>query len=350
MAPSSIGSVVTGGAGFIGCNLADRLAQDGERVLVLDNLSREGAASNLAWLRRRHPDHISFLRGDVRCYETVVEAIGDANNVYHLAGQTAVTRSVEDPRRDFEDNALGTLNVLEAARLRSRPPIILYSSTNKVYGRLEDVLTREEPTRHIFADLIEGINEEQSLDLHSPYGCSKGSADQYVRDYARIFGLPTIVFRQSCIYGPRQMGIEDQGWVAWFIIALVTRKPITIFGDGKQVRDLLYVDDLISAYRLAVERIQTTAGQVYNIGGARQNTLSVWQEFGPLLRELLSGPIPEPHRAPWRPGDQPVFYSDISKAKRDFEWQPTTSVDDGLSMLTDWIKEQYHVLATHIGS
>ena len=211
----------------------------------------------------------------------------NADVIVHLAGQVAVTTSVTDPRQDFESNALGTFNALEAARLSGANPIFLYASTNKVYGGMEDVPIVEDATRWRYANLPYGCPETQPLDFHSPYGCSKGTGDQYVRDYARIYGLRSVVFRQSCIYGPRQFGVEDQGWLAWMTIAAVTGRQITIYGDGKQVRDVLHVEDLLNAYDLAVEKIDTAAGQIYNLGGGTSNVLAVWTEFGPMLEKLL---------------------------------------------------------------
>jgi len=248
-----------------------------------------------------------------------------------------VTTSVIGPKTDFEINALGTLNVLEAARLSSHQPPVIYASTNKVYGDLEDVEVEEGKDSYYFPDHPSGISESQIMDFHSPYGCSKGAGDQYVRDYHRIFGLPTVVFRQSCIYGPHQFGIEDQGWVAWFVIAAVTGKPITIYGDGKQVRDLLFVDDLLTAYDLAAENIDKTAGQIYNIGGGQENTLSIWKEFGPLLEKELGQDIPVSWEG-WRPGDQRIFVSDIQKAARDFGWKPEIGVDSGIQKLFEWVR------------
>lgn len=336
--------LITGGAGFIGCNLADRLILMGKRVVVLDNLSRQGAERNLLWLRERHGRAFEFVHADLRRQDDVQEALAGVDAVYHLAAQTAVTLSLRDPRRDFEDNLLGTFNVLEAARRSPRRPIVVYASTNKVYGALENVPVLELETRYAFAGLARGIDESFPLDFHSPYGCSKGAADQYVRDYYRMYELPTVVFRQSCIYGPRQMGIEDQGWVAWFVLAALTSRPITVYGDGKQVRDLLYIDDLLEAYLLAVERIEVTQGQVYNIGGAMQNTLSVWWELRPLLEELLEQRLAAPAFAPWRPGDQRIFVADTAKAQRDFGWAPRTSVREGLLRLVEWARTQCHTL------
>ena len=329
--------LVTGGAGFIGCNLTDRLIRDGHDVIVFDNLSRRGADRNLAWLKERHARRFQFIQGDIRSEEPVNQAMVGVEVVYHLAGQTAVTTSVARPRDDFEANALGTFNVVEAARRFGDEPVVVYASTNKVYGGMETTPVVELPTRYTFRDLPNGVDESQPLDFKSPYGCSKGAGDQYVRDYHRIYGLPTVVFRQSCIYGPRQMGVEDQGWVAWFLIAALLGRPITIFGTGKQVRDLLYVDDLIEAYLLAVEHIDTTAGQVYNIGGGAERTLSVWVEFAPLLAEVVGHDIAPPRVAAERPGDQPVFFADTSRAQRDFGWSPRVSVEEGIRRLGAWI-------------
>ena len=309
--------LVTGGAGFIGSNYVDRLLRRGEQVVIYDNLSRRGAGANLRWLRETFGQEVVHLvEGDVADAGQLARAAEAADVIVHLAGQVAVTTSVTHPRPDFEANALGTFNALEAARLSGRNPIFIYASTNKVYGGMEDVKIVEKPTRWQYADLAEGCSEAQPLDFHSPYGCSKGAGDQYVRDYARIYGLPTVVFRQSCIYGPRQFGVEDQGWLAWMIIAAVTGRPITIYGDGKQVRDVLYVDDLMDAYDAAVSRIEVSSGQVYNIGGGVKNVLAVWAEFGPLLEKLLGRQIPVAN-ADWRPGDQRVFYADVRKAKRE---------------------------------
>jgi len=330
-------NLITGGAGFIGANLADRFLGSGRRVTILDDFSRPGTERNLDWLRQNHGDGFAVIRGSITDPATCERAVADAGTVFHLAGQTAVTTSVTDPRRDFQINAYGTLNILEAARTAGHEPIVLYTSTNKVYGGMEDVPVVEGDTRYTYRDLPEGADERQPLDFHSPYGCSKGAADQYVRDYARIYGLPTVVFRQSCIYGPRQMGVEDQGWVAWFIIALVTGKPITIYGDGKQVRDLLYIDDLLDAYELAVEKIAVTRGQVYNIGGGARNAMSIWWEFKPLLESALGREIPDPPFQPTRPGDQPIFIADTAKAARDFGWTPRVRVSEGVHRLAAWV-------------
>ena len=330
---------ITGGAGFIGSNYVKRLLERGERVTIYDNLSRAGATRNLAWLQDKFGETAFQLTiGDVRDATLLATSSRAADVIIHLAAQVAVTTSVINPREDFEINAGGTFNVLEAARLNERKPVILYASTNKVYGGMEDVQVVEDNMRWRYADLPLGCPETQPLDFHSPYGCSKGTGDQYVRDYARIYGLPTVVLRQSCIYGPRQFGVEDQGWVAWMIIAAVTGCPLTIYGDGKQIRDVLHVDDLLDAYDAAIAKIDKVRGQVYNLGGGPENTMSIWTEFGPLLEKLLGKPVPV-RRGDWRPGDQKVFVADIRKAERELSWEPKVRVQEGVARLFEWVKE-----------
>ncbi|RMG98181.1 MAG: NAD-dependent epimerase/dehydratase family protein [Chloroflexi bacterium] len=334
---------ITGGAGFIGCNSADAFLQQGHEVVVFDNLSRVGGPANLAWLRERHGDgRFQFVQGDIRDYDALCTAIQGADVVLHLASQVAVTTSVIDPRHDFEVNALGTFNVLEAVRHHCPEAAVLYASTNKVYGSMTGLRVQEQATRYAYVDYTEGIPETYPLDFHSPYGCSKGAGDQYTIDYARIYGLKTLVFRQSCIYGPRQFGIEDQGWVAHFVIAAVKERPITIYGDGKQVRDLLHVHDLIRAYEQGIARIDELAGQAFNIGGGPKNALSVWAEFGPVLSALAKRPIPVTCRE-WRPGDQRVFIANIHKAAQLLDWQPTISPKEGIRQLYDWVVNNQHL-------
>ena len=331
--------LVTGGAGFIGSNYVHRLIQRNERVTIFDNLSRAGAPRNVAWLEETFGKNgFRLIVGDVRSAADITEAAKDADVIVHLAGQVAVTTSVTKPREDFEANALGTFNTLEAARLSGRNPIFIYASTNKVYGGMEDVKLVEDATRWRYADLEHGCAETQPLDFHSPYGCSKGTGDQYVRDYARMYGVRSVVFRQSCIYGSRQFGIEDQGWLAWMVIAAVTGRKITIYGDGKQVRDVLHVNDLLGAYDAAVEQIDVAKGQVYNMGGGTRNILAVWAEFGPMLEKLLGKKI-EVARDDWRPGDQRVFYADFRKAQRELGWEPKISLEQGVEMLFKWVQE-----------
>jgi len=330
---------VTGGAGFIGSNYVARLLERGERVTVYDNLSRAGAPRNLKWLQEKFGEKaFDLVVGDVRDAGQLVVSARSADIIVHLAGQVAVTTSVVKPREDFEINALGTFNVLEAARLNQRNPIFLYASTNKVYGGMDDVKVVEKGERWEYEGLPFGAPETQPLDFHSPYGCSKGTGDQYVRDYSRIYGLRSVVLRQSCIYGPRQFGVEDQGWVAWMIIAAVTGKPITIYGDGKQIRDLLHVYDLLDAYDAVIRNIDRVQGDVFNLGGGSENTMSIWTEFGPRLEKLLGRTLPVA-RGDWRPGDQKVFVADVRKAQRLLGWKPKYDVDKGVRQLFDWVNE-----------
>ena len=330
--------LITGGAGFIGSNYVSRLLDRGEKVTIFDNFSRYGAESNMVWLKEKYGENsFKVIKGDVRDSEAVKKALSDADVIVHLAAQVAVTTSVDDPRTDFDINAQGTFNVLEAARLSGKDPILLYASTNKVYGEMLDVEVSELETSYAYTSLPYGASEEQALDFHSPYGCSKGSGDQYVRDYHRIYGLRTVVLRQSCIYGTRQFGVEDQGWLAWFVIAAVCGKPITIYGDGKQVRDVLFVGDLTNAYDLAITNIDKAAGQVYNLGGGPANTLSVWAQFAPMLEKNLAQKI-NISRGDWRPGDQKIFVSDIRKAKNDLGWEPEVSPEEGIELLVSWVK------------
>jgi CDP-paratose 2-epimerase len=260
-------TLITGGAGFIGSNLADALLSAGERVVVLDNLSRDCVQLNAQWLRERHGERVRIEVGDVGDARRVASLVSGASKVFHLAAQVAVTTSLEDPATDLRTNLLGTFNVLEAARAAANPPPVLFTSTNKVYGGLDHVEVVKHGDAYRYADGREGISEREPLDFHSPYGCSKGAADQYVHDYSRIYGVPTVVFRMSCIYGTRQFGTEDQGWVAHFARSLLGGAPITLYGDGCQVRDLLWIQDLVAAMRVAMERIDETSGQIFNLGG-----------------------------------------------------------------------------------
>ncbi|MFP5277952.1 MAG: GDP-mannose 4,6-dehydratase [Acidobacteriota bacterium] len=326
-------AVITGGAGFIGSNLAERLlATAGLKVRIFDNLSRAGVVRNLDWLRSKASDNnLEVIEGDVRDAQAVKKAIADATEVYHFAAQVAVTTSVEDPAGDFQVNAQGTLNVLEAARLSGRKPFLLFTSTNKVYGALErlEVVTTGAQYR-AREQSFRGVTEDEPLDFHSPYGCSKGTADQYVRDYARIYGLPTVVFRMSCIAGPRQFGTEDQGWVAHFLYSVLGGKRIAIYGDGFQVRDILHVHDLIDAMLLARKHVRTSRGQIYNIGGGMDRAVSILEMLRAIEKRTGKKPILE-NRAV-RPGDQPLYISNTAKMERDTGWSPRRSVAD---ILTD---------------
>ena len=330
--------LITGGAGFIGCNVSARLLAEGHAVAIFDNLSRRGADQNLEWLR----DHgcYSFIRGDIRDPLSLRDAFGTQPSpdvVLHLAAQVAVTTSVQDPRTDFDINALGTFNVCEAVRQFAPETILLNASTNKVYGAMSHVPVSEQHGRYGYLELPHGVSETQPVDFHSPYGCSKGSGDQYVKDYAAIYGLRTVNFRQSCIYGPRQFGIEDQGWVAWFAIASALGRPVTIYGDGKQVRDILFVDDLVECYLKAVEHAATAKSVVYNIGGGPANIASLWEVLD-LLEQLLNSKIRRSFAA-WRPGDQRVYVSDIRRAQADLGWEPKTGKYEGIKRLLAWVVE-----------
>ena len=331
---------ITGGAGFIGCNAADHFLRRGATVTVYDNLSRRGGRANLDWLHASHGERLCVIEADIRDYARLATAVSEAapDVVLHLAGQVAVTQSVSDPREDFESNALGTFNVLEAVRHGAPGAALLYASTNKVYGGMEHVGIVPAGERYAYADYPHGIPESFPLDFHSPYGCSKGAGDQYMRDYARIYGLRTLVLRQSCIYGRRQFGVEDQGWVAHFVIATVLDRPIAIYGDGRQVRDVLFIDDLLDAYQRGIDRLDDLRGEVLNLGGGPDNTLAIWTEFGPLLESLAGRPL-DVHYGLWRPGDQRVFVADIRRAEALLGWQPRVSPAEGVRRLYEWVAE-----------
>ncbi|HSM85089.1 MAG TPA: GDP-mannose 4,6-dehydratase [Candidatus Limnocylindrales bacterium] len=336
--------LIVGGAGFIGSNLAHHLLTRTEaKVHVFDNLSRGGASHNLAWLRQAAPaGRLEVTLGDVRDAPLVAKAVADAGEIYHLAAQVAVTTSVTDPRLDFEINLMGTFNVLDAARRSGRRPFLLFTSTNKVYGDLglgEPVRGKK---RYVYPE-HRGVSELQALDFHSPYGCSKGAADQYVRDFSRIYDLPTVVFRMSCIAGPRQFGTEDQGWVAHFLYSALQQRPVAIYGDGCQVRDVLCVHDLVRAFEAVRQKQNVTAGQIYNVGGGFENTTSLLELIDSI--EELTG-----HRLDYmveqsRPGDQLVYVSDSSKLHRDTGWKPGISLKSTLKMLRDFWEENQNFIA-----
>lgn len=331
--------LITGGIGFIGTNLADRLLREGKDVVLFDNVGRAGVEENLEWLRREHGSRLRFVRGDVRDFGAVEKAMNGADAVFHLAAQVAVTTSVVNPQEDFSVNAQGTLNVLEAARRQDPMPIVLYTSTNKVYGGVEHLRVVERATRYEFENLPYGVAETCPLDFHSPYGCSKGTADQYVHDYHRIYGLPSIVFRMSCIYGPHQFGTEDQGWVAHFALTGLRGGRLTIYGDGKQVRDLLYVEDLVELMDRACTNIERTAGQIYNVGGGPAHTTSVWVELQEPLRRLVDK-LPLVDYGEFRPGDQRIYVSDIRKAREQLNWSPRVGIEEGLQRMVEALKEK----------
>jgi CDP-paratose 2-epimerase len=331
--------LITGGAGFIGTNMADRLLRAGQPVLVFDNLSRNGSDENLRWLRRTHPRNLDVIVGDVRDEQAVRVAVRRACRVFHFAAQVAVTTSLVDPRTDFEVNAGGTLNVLEAIRQAPARPPLLFTSTNKVYGTLREIplaqvderYEPEEPARR-----ARGLGEDQPLDFHSPYGCSKGTADQYVLDYARVFGLSAVVFRMSCIYGPHQRGNEDQGWVAHFLLQALAGRPITIFGDGHQVRDLLYVGDLMNAMLAAQTNIDKLSGHAFNMGGGVDNAISLRELVDIMTRLMGSAPIL--CWEDWRAADQRYYVSDIAQFAGATGWRPEVGVAEGVGLLLDWCR------------
>ena len=342
--------LITGGAGFIGSNTAKRFLERGENVWILDNLSRhEALSANIAWLQGLD-GRLASIHADVRDYDALRRLFSETrfDVVIHLAAQTAVTTSVTDPRLDFEINALGTFNLLEAVRESGTSPVFLYSSTNKVYGGLEDVSVVERNGRYEFEHLRDGVAEDRPLDFHSPYGCSKGAADQYVIDYSRIYGLRTVSLRQSCIYGTRQFGMEDQGWVAWFTIAAVLGRPIVIYGDGKQVRDILYVDDLVDLFEAAIANIDSCAGQAFNVGGGPRNVISLLELVG-LLEQYGGRPLSYSFDD-WRPGDQRAFVCDISKADAVLGWRPRVGPAAGIRTLYDWVVANRALFADYAGS
>ncbi|MBN9265728.1 MAG: GDP-mannose 4,6-dehydratase [Hyphomicrobium sp.] len=336
--------LITGGAGFVGCNAARYFGTRNWRVTVLDDLSRDGTEQNLHWLR--DGTSFDFERVDIRERAAVERVFSERryDAVIHLAAQVAVTTSVTDPRTDFMINALGTFNLLDAVRRHCPEAVFIFASTNKVYGKIEGARYQLSGSRYAYADRPYGIGEEQALDFLSPYGCSKGAADQYTLDFARIYGIPATAFRQSCIYGTRQFGIEDQGWVAWFTIASRLGRPITIFGDGKQVRDVLFVDDLVRAYEAAIVAPDKIAGQAFNIGGGPGQLLSLI-DLVDILEKRLGRKIPL-RFDDWRPGDQRVYISDIRKLERVLGWKPEVSVADGVAQLDEWVQRNEAAFAT----
>jgi CDP-paratose 2-epimerase len=344
MSRSGKPAVITGGAGFIGSNLAERLLSSGREVVILDNLSRPGVEKNLDWLKERHGARVTAVMADVRDERAVEEVITEASAVFHFAAQVAVTTSLARPIEDFDVNARGTLNVLEAIRsaaaTKGAPPPLVFTSTNKVYGGLPDVRLTKASGRYEPEDpdlRARGVGEDRPLDFHSPYGCSKGAADQYVIDYARTFGLPAVVFRMSCIYGPRQFGTEDQGWVAHFLFRAAQGAPITLYGDGMQVRDVLFVDDLVDAFLAAERGIEKISGQAFNIGGGVSNTLSLLELVDRI--GLLMGAPPAVSFSAWRPGDQRYYVSSTRAFGEATGWFPKISVREGIERLHRWVRE-----------
>ncbi len=336
--------LIFGGAGFIGSNLAHHLLTKTEaRVHIFDNLSRAGVHHNLEWLRKAagNSGRLQVTLEDVRNGKPVEKAVAQATEIYHFAAQVAVTTSITNPRHDFEVNLWGTFNILDAARRAGHKPFLLFTSTNKVYGSLGSAPPQPNKTRYLVQN-HDGVSESQPLDFHSPYGCSKGAADQYVHDFARIYQLPTVVFRMSCIAGPRQFGTEDQGWVAHFIYSALQQEPIVIYGDGRQVRDVLCVYDLIRAIESVRLNLPRTAGQVYNLGGGSENTISLLElihEIELLTRHRLDYVLDER-----RPGDQLVYVTDCSKLRRDTGWKPEISVNQTLQLLRDFWEQNQEII------
>jgi CDP-paratose 2-epimerase len=334
-------ALVTGGAGFIGTNLADRLLRDGVRVRVVDDLSRPRVEDNLRWLEARHGGRLEVLLGDLRDPAVAATAVAGVDSIFHLAAQVAVTTSLDEPLHDFEVNLGATINVLESARAQPRPPAILFTSTNKVYGDLADVSLRDvggcyEPLDE--AIRANGVSEARRLDFSTPYGCSKGAADQYVLDYAKSYGLPTVVFRMSCIYGPHQQGTEDQGWVAHFARCALAGEPITIYGDGRQVRDVLYVEDLVEAMLAARREIGRLTGGAFNMGGGADHAVSLLEVIERISMLCKSAPAIE--FGPWRTGDQRYYVSDTSRFRAATGWRPRVAPARGIELLHSWLGEE----------
>ena len=337
--------LIFGGAGFIGSNLAYHLlTRTSAHVHVFDSLVRTGVQHNLEWLKKAagNSRRLRVTVGDVRDRGLVESAVANTTEIYHFAAQVAVTTSVSDPRLDFDVNLGGTFNILDAARRSANKPFMLFTSTNKVYGDLGLGEPRRDPGRYVYPG-NSGVSETQPLDFHSPYGCSKGAADQYVRDFSRIYGIPTVVLRMSCIAGPRQFGTEDQGWVAHFLYSALQHKPITIYGDGCQVRDVLSVHDLVRAIETVWEFRETTAGQIYNLGGGTENTTSLLELITQI--EKLVGREIEITSAPSRPGDQLVYITDFNKLHRATGWSPETNIYQTLQMLKSFWEQNHQVVA-----
>ncbi|HZS45637.1 MAG TPA: NAD-dependent epimerase/dehydratase family protein [Blastocatellia bacterium] len=340
--------LITGGAGFVGSNLADRLLSSGREVILYDNLSRSGVEQNLKWLRERHGNLVHLELADVRDSQALRSSVKKASQIFHFAAQVAVTTSLVDPGFDFEVNARGTLNLLEAIRCQDNPPSLVFTSTNKVYGGLPDVMLAKKETRYEPEDAqirAHGISERRSLDFHSPYGCSKGTADQYIIDYARTYSIPAVVFRMSCIYGPHQFGNEDQGWVAHFLISAIEDRPLILYGDGKQVRDVLFVEDLVDAFLLAQQNMDRISGQAFNIGGGPANTVSLFE-----LIELIGAlhrRKPAIQFDGWRASDQRYYVSDTRKFQSTTGWSPKVNVSQGVGRLYHWLCESRTMSAVH---
>ena len=333
--------LITGGCGFLGSNLASDALARGDELVVFDNLYRNGSRENLTWLQTQ--GQFTFEHGDIRNQNDITRVIQSfkPDAIFHLAGQVAMTTSITNPRMDFEVNVMGTHNLLEAVRLHVPHATVAYSSTNKVYGDLEQYTYLETETRYKCLEQPNGFNEQTQLSFHSPYGCSKGAADQYMLDYARIFGLKTVVFRHSSMYGGRQFATYDQGWVGWFCQKAIEaskglhKEPFTISGSGKQVRDVLHADDMKRLYMTAVNHIDRAKGQAFNVGGGIENSLSLLELFA-LLEQIASVKLTY-SKLPFRESDQRVFVSDLGKAKQLLNWQPLVSAQEGVARMVEWV-------------
>ena len=341
--------LITGGAGFMGANFANKLLQRGDKVIIWDNCHKPGSLHNLNWLKKRFGSrNLKVLISDIQTdHDGLKELVASSDVIFHLAAQTAVTHAISQPTYDFASNLQATFHLLETVRTVNPHAILIYASTNKVYGPMPHLRLKKLSTRYVYHNL-DGINERHPLHLHTPYACSKGAADCYVQDYARVYGLKTVVFRQSCIYGPRQFGTSNQGWLAWFAHAFLIKHPITIYGDGKQTRDALFVDDLFHAWDMAVQNIDQVSGEVFNIGGGKQNTLSLLELIDKL--EAIFRQKPEIKFGGWRPGDQKIFISDNSKLQRMLGWQPSTHIDEGLREMIKWMKDNRQILTKFVSS
>jgi CDP-paratose 2-epimerase len=341
--------LITGGAGFIGTNVAERLLSAGHRVVVLDNFSRTGVEQNAVWLQHRYGDRVRVLVGDVRKRDDIKRAVAGVSHVFHFAAQVAVTTSMVDPRTDFEVNTGGTVNLLEELRTAASPPSIVYTSTNKVYGGLDDVCLKPLARRYAPLDndiASRGVSEMRPLDFHTPYGCSKGAAEQYVLDYGRSFNVPAVVFRMSCIYGPHQFGTEDQGWVAHFLIRAIENKAITLYGDGMQVRDILFVDDLVNAFLLAWKHIHELSGQAFNVGGGPDRTISLLELVD--LITTIHGCRPKLGFEASRAGDQRYYVTDSAKFRAATGWSPAVSAREGVARLYEWLQQSRKLAPSEI--
>jgi CDP-paratose 2-epimerase len=337
--------LITGGAGFVGSNLVDYFLKKGNEIIIFDNLSRPGGGSekNLKILldKNRGSKKFKFVKGDIRVLSELEREMKDVDVVFHVAAQTAMTTSITNPAEDFEVNAKGTFNVLEAARRSGSDPIMVYTSTNKVYGDLtkKKVELVETKTRWDFIgkDFVNGVDESYPIDFEGPYGCSKGIGDSYFLDYARTFDMKNVVFRMSGIYGISQHPTEDQGWIAWIVRRAMEKQPITIYGDGKQVRDILFCGDLVKAFEMVVKNINKTKGQPYNIGGSRRNSISIIELLELMKNKLCIEPSKISYDE-WRRADQKVYISNTTKAKKDFGWEPETSMEEGIRKMFEWLK------------